>query len=88
MLPTLGEARTDYREKTEDGTEEDSATTSKVEIKRIGKPATATENISATGDTGIASQCVVQQSSGDVGSGVHQADKPIVLVIIWGSIHG
>jgi hypothetical protein len=84
----LGEARTDDWEKTEDGTEKYSATTSEVKVEWIREPATATENISATGNTGVVLGWVIQQSGGDIGSGVNQADEPVVLVIIWGSGHG
>ena len=46
LLPGLAESGTDDGEKTEDGAEEDSTTTSEVEVERIGKPATAMGEIS------------------------------------------
>jgi hypothetical protein len=46
LLPGLAESGTDDREKTEDGAEEYSTTTSEVEVERIGKPATTVEGIS------------------------------------------
>ena len=46
LLPGLTETRTDDREKAKDSTEEDSTTTSKVEVEWIGEPATATEKTS------------------------------------------
>ena len=48
LFPGLGKTRTDDREKTKDGAEEDSAATSEVEVKWIGKPATTTEKTSTT----------------------------------------
>jgi len=42
----VGETRTDDREKTEKGTEEDSTATPEVVVEWIRKPATATEKIS------------------------------------------
>ena len=30
----------------------------------------------------------IQQSRGNVGSGIHQTDEPVVLIIVRGSSHG
>ena len=88
LFPGLGEAGADDREKTEDSAEEDSTAPSEIEVEWIGKPAAAIETISTEGNLGGGLRWVIPQSGGDVWGGVHQADQPVVLVIVRGSRNG